>query len=108
VEELDQRLAAIETSCARILALLQGGGGPPPTGDLYTPAEAARLLRRSTWTIREWCRTGKVRALRTGFTRGKAHEWAIPAAEVEKLLAIGVVKENQGPTGADTLQDTKN
>jgi excisionase family DNA binding protein len=49
---------------------------------VYTIAEVAQLLRFSEQTIREWARTGQIRAVRPGL-----RAWRVPRAEVERLLA---------------------
>lgn len=49
---------------------------------VYTIAEVAELLRFSEQTIREWARTGQIKAVRPGL-----RAWRVPRAEVERLLA---------------------
>ncbi len=49
---------------------------------VYTIAEVAQLLRFSEQTIREWARTGQIKAVRPGL-----RAWRIPRTEVERLLA---------------------
>lgn len=49
---------------------------------VYTIQEVAALLRFSDQTIREWARTGQIKAVRPGL-----RAWRVPRAEVERLLA---------------------
>jgi excisionase family DNA binding protein len=49
---------------------------------VYTIAEVAEMLRFSEQTIREWARTGQIKAVRPGL-----RAWRVPRAEVERLLA---------------------
>jgi excisionase family DNA binding protein len=70
---------------------------------VYTIAEVANLLRFSEQTIREWARTGQIKAVRPGL-----RAWRIPRAEVERLLAQYGINEKaiEGDlVGDDTIED---
>ncbi len=56
---------------------------------MYTIAEVARLMRFSEQTIREWARTGQIKAVRPGL-----RAWRIPRAEVQRLLAQYQINES--------------
>lgn len=58
--------------------------------DFYTTAEAAELLGRSDYTVREWCRLGRVAGQKRACGRGTALEWIIPHAELERLRNQGL------------------
>lgn len=49
---------------------------------VYTIQEVARLLQFSEQTIRDWVRSGRIKAARPGL-----RAWRIPRSEVERLLA---------------------
>jgi len=48
----------------------------------YTIQEVAEMLQFSDQTIRDWVRTGRIKAARPGL-----RAWRIPRAEVERLMA---------------------
>jgi excisionase family DNA binding protein len=48
----------------------------------YTVAEAAALLGKSEWTVRQWCNKGKVR----GEKDSNGREWWIPHAELTRIM----------------------
>src|SRR5947209_12460192 len=45
--------------------------------DKYSTAEAAKGLGKSEFTVREWCRLGRVRAEKRPCGRGHSQEWSI-------------------------------
>lgn len=49
---------------------------------VYTIQEVAELLRFSEQTVRDWARSGQIKAVRPGL-----RAWRVPRAEVERLLA---------------------
>jgi excisionase family DNA binding protein len=51
----------------------------------YTPDELAETLRRKPYTVREWCRNGRIRSEKDTYT-GKRR---IPVEEVNRLMAGG-------------------
>ena len=51
----------------------------------FTPDEVASILHRKNYTVREWCRWGRIRSEKDEYT-GKRR---IPADEVNRLLAGG-------------------
>ncbi len=53
--------------------------------EFYTTEEVAKLLGKAEFTVREWCRNGRVRGLKKGSGRGKHQSWAIPHAELLRL-----------------------
>ena len=64
---------------------------------LYTIHEVAEMLQFSEQTIRDWVRSGRIRAARPG-----ARAWRIPRAEVDRLMAqfdIGDLSGEQSAPG---------
>ena len=62
-----------------------------PPHELFTPAEAAPLLRIQTRTLWGWIRTGKIKA-------GGGHRRLIPASEVARIQS--------GASGFHTTEKT--
>lgn len=59
--------------------------------DFYTTAEVARLLGKAEFTVREWCRNGRVRGQKQGSGRGKHQAWVISHEELQRLQREGLL-----------------
>jgi helix-turn-helix protein len=59
--------------------------------DWYTTAEVAQVLGKAEFTVREWCRQGRIHAAKRACGRGKAKEWAISHAELERIRNEGLL-----------------
>ena len=59
--------------------------------DFYTVAEVAKLLGKSEFTVREWCRNGRVRGQKQGSGRGKHQAWVISHEELQRLQREGLL-----------------
>ncbi len=62
--------------------------------DWYTTEQFAQLVGKSEYTVREWCRLGRIRAEKKGSGRGKHQSWVISHEELQRfqregLLALG-------------------
>ena len=66
------------------LTALKDDGSEP---EFITVSEAARILRRSPYTIRRWLREGKLDGSKT--TNGSRGQYLIRRAEVDSLLRQG-------------------
>ena len=60
----------------------------------YSTAEVAHLLGKAEYTVREWCRLGRIHASKRQYARGAYPEWRISHDELtrienEGLLPIG-------------------
>lgn len=53
----------------------------------YTTEEVALLVRRASWTVREWCRHGRVRARKEPGT----DKWTISREELHRLQTEGLL-----------------
>jgi hypothetical protein len=59
--------------------------------DFYSTEEAAALLGKAEFTVREWCRLGRVHAEKKGSGRGKYQSWVIAHAEVSRIQREGLL-----------------
>jgi hypothetical protein len=59
--------------------------------DFYTTAEVATMLGKAEFTVREWCRHGRVRANKQGSGRGKHQAWVIAHQELQRLQREGLL-----------------
>jgi hypothetical protein len=62
----------------------------------YSTAEVAAILGRAEFTVREWCRLGRVRAEKKKCGRGPASEWIVSHAEPLAPNAAPVLTGHSG------------
>jgi len=85
---LAQRLEVIEETINAIHQLLADQGRRK---EWYTVAEAAELLGKSDFTVREWARLGRVYASKRACGRGNTQEWIISDAELGRIENEGLL-----------------
>lgn len=90
VDELLGRLDRIEAILAELLA-------QRTVKDWYSTADVASVLGKAEFTVREWCRLGRVRAEKKKCGRGVAGEWIISHAELVRLRNEGLLPELRPP-----------
>lgn len=61
--------------------------------DYYSTEQVAKILGKANWTVREWCRLGRVHAEKRRSGRGRAKDWVVSHAELlriekEELLPV--------------------
>ncbi len=83
-EQVSQRLERIETLLEQLIKLRT-------VKDWYTIAEAAQVLGRAEFTVREWCRLGRVYASKRECGRGRAKEWIISHEELTRIQNEGLL-----------------
>lgn len=59
--------------------------------DRYSTAEAAQVVKRSEFTVREWCRLGRIRAEKRQCGRGRSQEWMINHEEMTRIRNEGLL-----------------
>jgi hypothetical protein len=84
VEILLQRLERVETMLAELVR-------QRATKEWYSTAEAAQLLGKAEFTVREWCRLGRVRVEKRRCGRGHSKEWVIGHAELLRYQNEGLL-----------------
>jgi hypothetical protein len=84
VEILLQRLERVETMLAELVR-------QRATKEWYSTAEAAQVLDRAVFTIREWCRLRRVHAEKRRCGRGRSQEWMIAHAELVRYQNEGLL-----------------
>jgi DNA-directed RNA polymerase specialized sigma24 family protein len=75
---MQQKLDRIESAVSELLR-------QRTVKDWYTTEEAAKVLDKAEFTVREWCRQGRVHAEKKGSGRGKYQSWVIPHAELLRI-----------------------
>ncbi len=95
MKEIGEALSNLEDRLARIEDLLTG-----PTGrdafrkEWFTVPEAARVLGKQPFTIREWCRLRRIDAKKRKCGRGRTSEWVISSSEIERYLNEGLLPQD--------------
>jgi hypothetical protein len=86
----EERLAIIE-------ALLRDLVGQKQAKDFYSTAEVAERAGRSEYQVREWCRTGRLEALKRNSGRGRSKEWMISHDELVRYQSHGLREVARSP-----------
>lgn len=84
IDQMLQRLDRIETALDLLLQ-------QRTVKDWYTTEEAAKILDKSEYTVREWCRTGRIKGEKKGSGRGKYQSWVISHAELLRFQREGLL-----------------
>jgi len=87
----DDEISTIGNRLDRIEAALNALLQKESVKDWYTTAEFAKLLCKSEFTIREWCRLGRVHAEKRGSGRGRFLAWVISHDEVLRYNRAGLL-----------------
>lgn len=77
----------------RIEALLTALLGQRAAKEWYTTAEVAAALGRAEFTVREWCRLGRVLARKKKSGRGPTSEWIIGHEELTRVRNEGLLPD---------------
>jgi Helix-turn-helix domain len=59
--------------------------------DFYTTAEVAEIVGRSEFTVREYCRLGRIKGQKRACGRGKHPAWIVAHAELERFRNEGLL-----------------
>jgi hypothetical protein len=86
VQILFERLDRIEDMLTRLLQ-------QRTVKDWYGTEEAAQILGKAEFTVREWCRLGRVRAQKRPCGRGRSREWMIAHSELERIQNEGLLPQ---------------
>ena len=85
-DELLVRLAKIEALLASLVE-------QRTVKEWYSTAEVATILGKAEFTVREWCRLGRVHAQKKKSGRGVASEWIIGHAELTRVRNEGLLPD---------------
>ncbi len=59
--------------------------------DRYSVEEAAAILGKAPFTVREWARNGRIRAEKRACGRGRTQEWSIDHEELQRIQNDGLL-----------------
>jgi hypothetical protein len=83
--EMDAKLTAIHTE------LSSKPSGPVIAREWYSVDEAAKLLGKRPYSVRNWARLGRINAAKRAERRGSTALWAISAEEVARYREEGLL-----------------
>jgi hypothetical protein len=86
VGELLGRLSRIEATLEQLLQ-------QKTVKEWYTTDEAAEILGKAPFTVREWCRNRRIKASKRDCGRGSAKEWIISHEELRRIQNEGLLPE---------------
>ena len=78
-DDLASRLLGLLEQIDGRLSKLEGNGGSKP--ERFTPDNAATILHKKAYTVREWCRLKRIASEKDEYT---GRVW-IPASEVKRI-----------------------
>ena len=87
-DEVLARLATIEAMLATLVE-------QRTVKEWYSTAEVAAALGKAEFTVREWCRLGRVKAEKKKSGRGPASEWMISHAELTRVRNEGLLPDTR-------------
>jgi transposase len=90
-EVADDRVDLLLHEVREMKELLQDLAHRSLAKDWYTTAEAAAMLGKAEFTVREWCRQGRIHAEKRGSGRGKYQSWVVSHAELQRYQREGLV-----------------
>lgn len=73
---------------------------PADSEVVYTPKEIAEFLNEEEWTVREWIRKGKIKAVRMGGTDASPRKIRVPSAAYREYLSRLPAYRPTGATAA--------
>ncbi len=83
------------TRLANIEAMLASLVSQKAVKDWYSTAEVAGILQKAEFTVREWCRLGRIRAEKKQCGRGIASEWIISHDELTRVRNEGLLPQQR-------------
>lgn len=83
---LDARLARIEQRLDELIAART-------IKDWYSTVEFARLVDRNEFTVREWCRLGRINAKKSRSGRGPHASWVVSHDELQRYRREGLLPD---------------
>jgi hypothetical protein len=87
----DEMPAALARRLDRIEAALDLLVEREVAREWYETAEFARLVNKAEFTVREWCRLGRIKAVKRASGRGKHTNWVVGHGELLRYRREGLL-----------------
>lgn len=88
---LEERLELLEKMLAECHAILALMAKQQATREWYSVEEFAAIAGKAPFTVREWCRLGRIRAVKKSTGRGAYPAWAISHDELLRYQREGLL-----------------
>ena len=82
--EIGERLATLESMVRQLIEMRT-------VKDWYSTEDLAKQLNKAEFTIREWCRLGRIRAVKRQFGRGPHAAWVVSHDELLRYQRDGLI-----------------
>lgn len=83
-QQIAERLDRIESTLQQLVA-------QKTVQEYYSTTDLAKIVKRSEFTVREWCRMGRIEADKRPCGRGRSQEWMIPHDELLRFQCEGLL-----------------
>ena len=83
--------STITEQLSRIEAKLDSIIDQQQVKDFYSTSDVARIMERSEFTVRQWCRLQRVHAQKRPCGRGRSQEWMITHQELQRIQSEGLL-----------------
>jgi hypothetical protein len=93
IARLEERLSTMESLLREVHERMVVGS---VVKEYYTTQEVARRLNKRPYTVREWCRLGRVHGEKSHSGRGLDDEWRISHAELVRIENEGLLPIAKG------------
>ena len=87
MKEISEILKRLDNRLAKIEEFLPLG----VEREWYTVSEVAEMLKKKPFTIREWCRLGRINAEKRKCGRGRSSEWVVSREEIQRYMNYGLL-----------------
>jgi len=89
-DALPERIGRLEARLGEINAKLDLLVEQRTLKDWYSTEEVAKIVNKAEYTVREWCRQGRITAKKKICGRGKGGEWLISHEELARFKNEGL------------------
>ena len=86
-EELTALLARLDRIESALMSLVERQA----VKDWYTTEEVGKALGKSDYTVREWCRQGRIKGEKKGSGRGRYQSWVVSHSELQRVQKEGLI-----------------
>lgn len=95
ISDLADKIEKIGTRQERLEELMENVSvaldGQATKKEWYTTDQLAKLENKQPFTVREWCRLGRINAVKRPTGRGDSNEWEISHEELERYRNHGLL-----------------
>ena len=88
---MSESLTEVIERLSRIEGVIQSLVRERTPKEWYSTADVATVLEKAEYTVREWCRQGRVRATKKQYARGAHSEWLISHEELTRIRNKGLL-----------------